>query len=49
MKEFLLARISEAETVDDLNYIVHFAQTRLKNKSEIREITETALKKFQTW
>lgn len=49
MKEFFLARIQEANNLDELDYIVEQASERVSSTADYLEIYETALQKAQRW
>lgn len=49
MKEFFLQRIKEANSLDELDYIVDQACEKLESNKEYSEVYETALEKARSW
>lgn len=49
MKEFFLQRIKEADTLDELDYIVEKASDQIEDNNNYIEIYEAALNKAKMW
>lgn len=49
MKDFYLARIEEAQSLDELNYIVERAAYELESNANYEEVYNAALRKAQEW
>lgn len=49
MKEFFLARIQEANSIDELDYIVEQASKKLASNADYIEIYERAAQKAMTF
>ena len=49
MKEFFLQQITEATTLDQLDYILEQASDQIEDNNEYTEIYEAAMNKAQMW
>lgn len=49
MKEFYLARVKEAQSIDELEYIIERAADDLKNNTDYEEIYNAAMGKIAVW
>lgn len=46
MKNFFLARIAEARSLDELNYIVEQASDSIKDNADYEEVYQAAMEKI---
>lgn len=49
MKDFYLARVDEARSLDELNYIIEQAADELESNSSYEEVYQAAMDKIAVW
>ena len=49
MKSFYMERIAEAQSIDELNYIVENAAYELRNNDDYQDVYDAALQQIAIW